>query len=196
MTTELQTAGKIDDLAQRIIDSHRDSLRFKTETIHAGRQAVLMAIQTGALLCKAKRLVGHGHWEKWFDDHVKDQAGFSIDTAKRWMTLSKRAKMVDLKSTSGLCRAYVEAQIIADTKEPLKPTGTGEVDIVEEALAGIIKRVDSALKFVREANPETWSPERQEMVRCQIEPIVKLYHKLSGLPHAAALTDGLVMEEA
>jgi hypothetical protein len=178
MTTELATITKAQDIAQRICECFKESQKFKSETIHAGRQAVLKAIETGALLVKAKRLVGHGHWEKWFADNIADQAGISIQTAQRWMAMSKTSKMRDLKDTDSLTRAYIEAGIIADTKPALKAIGTAQVDIIETAFEQLMKRGKSFLSFAQDAQPKEWPADRKAQLKAELEPLVEIWRGL------------------
>jgi hypothetical protein len=178
MTTELATITKAQDIAQRICECFKESQKFKSETIHAGRQAVLKAIETGALLIKAKRLVGHGHWEKWFADNVSDQAGVSIQTAQRWMSMAKTSKMRDLKDADSLTRAYIDAGIIADTKPPLKAIGTAEVDIVETAFEQMLKRNKSLLSFAADAQPKEWPEEKRKQLKEELRPLVEMWGEL------------------
>lgn len=178
MTTEITKTCKLEDLAQRICESYNASQRYKQETIHAGRQAVMMAIETGALLAKAKRMAGAGHWIKWFSDNVKDQVGISLDTASRWITMSKSKKMRQLNNCDGLTKAYVVCGLISDTKPALKPIGLAYVDIIETACAQSLKRIDSVFRFIEDADPTTWPEERKQEVKSKLQPLVELLAKL------------------
>ena len=173
-----QVTSRISDIAQQITEAFREQQQHKTDCIHAGRQSVLKAIETGALLCKAKKLVGHGHWEKWFADNIADQAGFSVETAKRYMALSKRSGMTDLKTVEGLQSAYIACGIIAETKPALKAIGMAEVDIVEQAFLGTTKRIKSTWGFLTEANPQSWPEERRSALKSELTPMVELYNQL------------------
>lgn len=66
------------DLAAQINAGHVNVLR-------AGQAAVAFAVQTGRLLDVAKRLVGHGHWQRW----VTENCGFSVRTAEDYHRVAK-----------------------------------------------------------------------------------------------------------
>ncbi len=54
------------------------------------RNGMEHAIKTGTLLHQAKKLVGHGGWEKW----VKANCKFSKSSAELYMTIAKRLEIM------------------------------------------------------------------------------------------------------
>lgn len=78
------------------------------KAILCAKWASIRAFLLGRALVHAKKLVGHGDWEKWIENYLQ---GTSIETARRYMRLAKGDKQSVL-SAKGLCSAYRASGIL------------------------------------------------------------------------------------
>lgn len=99
------------------------------ECIAGVRTSLELAVKIGGLLIDAKRIVDHGDWEDW----VERKCGFSRQTARRYMQVSKRSLVSDLDQDStirGLLSSSAKIQKVNEkvqSHEPFTVHSDGEL---------------------------------------------------------------------
>jgi hypothetical protein len=107
----LDEVKELKTLARKIRDHHEASDKFVQLSRKTGSEAIAEAIFAGQALTRVKKLVGHGRFIPWLKKNCKD---ITERTARRYMELSKRTHVTDLKSAKSLRQAYVAVGIIND----------------------------------------------------------------------------------
>jgi hypothetical protein len=109
------TSNEIKELKQlkrEINDSYEAAETLVKSSKDKARQALAEALTCGKALLRVKATVGFGGFEKWVKDNCK---GIVASTARRYMSLAKRAHGSDLLTTSiGLRQAYIALGIVQE----------------------------------------------------------------------------------
>lgn len=106
---------KFDQLAKfarEINAAHETAQKLATAARHKVDESLTEALLCGQRLIEVKRIVGHGEFEKWCDQHIKPKK----TTRWRYMKLSNVSRVEQL-TANGLRQAYIEAGIIGDDAE-------------------------------------------------------------------------------
>lgn len=166
---------KLGELSKRISESGANVNRFAFITKENFRLAIRSAIETGTDLNKAKDLLQHGEYEKWF---TEQNFPFTQETGRLYRGLAEaKDKHVWIMET---CQSFREAyQYIGVTKTTPKKTNTTKrkPTVAPEPVVAIAieeNRIDKTKRLVKEIRElfNGVTEDEKESIRIALKPLV------------------------
>ena len=122
-TTITQGIIEFDGQVQKIQPSEltrlTEQIKAVTKSAEASaRTAMDYALEAGALLIEAKKLVQHGEWESW----LTNNCGVAPRTAQAYMRLAKSFPLLEESNPQRIADLPVREAIRAITTDPAKPS--------------------------------------------------------------------------
>lgn len=111
--TEMPTATHhlptLNECAKQALLKHKLVEENETASRDAGKKAIQSAIEAGACLKNAKKMLKHGEWLPWLSANV---SGISEETAQRYIRLERESYGKDLSGCETLRQAYLACGIL------------------------------------------------------------------------------------
>jgi hypothetical protein len=156
-------AESLASCAERIIQNHQTTVECERVSMQNGHKAICAAIAAGQNLRLAKSHVEHGEFGKWVESNCPD---ISMETARRYMRLSKQSHVAALLDTGSLRQAYIMAGIVKDEKaEPETKSTQPSMPYSHRLCFKLIKELDELEDVNDSAQIEKILPTMETIVR-------------------------------